>query len=293
MNRINLNKLYYFYIVAKEGSIKDACSKLFLAQPTVSVQIKSLEEEIGFKLFTREHKRLRLTEQGSHLLSRAEKLFLMADDIVAELPQMGTRSRERFRIGTISSLSSAFINDFSLDLWADKSISTSIVPGNYESLREALDQNKIDIVLSDDSFGNSSKYKSVRLGGDRLLAVAAKSYKRYVKDFPRSLHRLPYISFLNEVRTQSEINYFFNRESIRPEVVGMVDDMSLLRMIAQQGIGFTILPYRAVKDSLVNGSLIQLGELSQVVFSLYGILPASSVNRSLIKKVISQYFKRS
>ena len=47
MNKINLNKLYYFYIVAKEGSVKSASEKLHLTQPTISSQIKELEEDLS------------------------------------------------------------------------------------------------------------------------------------------------------------------------------------------------------------------------------------------------------
>ena len=44
MNRINFNHLYYFYIVSKEGSIKSTSEKLHVSQPTISDQIKLLEE---------------------------------------------------------------------------------------------------------------------------------------------------------------------------------------------------------------------------------------------------------
>ncbi len=46
MDRINLNKLYYFYVVAKEGSVKAASTKLHLTQPTISAQVKQLEEDL-------------------------------------------------------------------------------------------------------------------------------------------------------------------------------------------------------------------------------------------------------
>ena len=56
MTRLNYNHLYYFYVIAHECSIKSACSKLNLTQPTISDQLKNLEEDLGQDLFYRQHR---------------------------------------------------------------------------------------------------------------------------------------------------------------------------------------------------------------------------------------------
>ena len=69
MNRLNFNHFYYFYIVAREGSIKSAAEKLFVSQPTISDQLKLLEEYFECKLFERKHRQLSLTKEGELALA--------------------------------------------------------------------------------------------------------------------------------------------------------------------------------------------------------------------------------
>ena len=62
---LNHQHLYYFWMVAREGSISKASQKLFLGQPTVSTQIIQLEKALGTKLFNREKKQLVLPNRGA------------------------------------------------------------------------------------------------------------------------------------------------------------------------------------------------------------------------------------
>ena len=53
MERLNYHHLLYFWVTAREGSVARACAELHLAQPTISGQIRLLEESLGEKLFAR------------------------------------------------------------------------------------------------------------------------------------------------------------------------------------------------------------------------------------------------
>ncbi len=64
MEWLNYHHLLYFWTVAKEGSIARACEKLNLAQPTISGQLRVLEETLGEKLFTKRGRGLAMTEVG-------------------------------------------------------------------------------------------------------------------------------------------------------------------------------------------------------------------------------------
>lgn len=64
MEWLNYHHLLYFWTVAKKGSIARTCEELRLAQPTISGQLRALEENLGEKLFAREGRKLVLTEVG-------------------------------------------------------------------------------------------------------------------------------------------------------------------------------------------------------------------------------------
>ena len=289
INRINFNKLYYFFIVGKEGSIKSASDKLHLSQPSISIQIKSLEDEVGFELFTREHRKLVITEKGKVLLDKAEELFVLADNIASSLPTLGNHQREKFKIGTLQTLSSIFINDFSIDLWDDQLLSTTIVQGCIQDLRYGLDNSIFDFVLSDIAFTNEEKYTSIQLGWDRLIAVAGKGFSLADGNFPHSLSGQPYLSFLNEGATQTNLNHFFLRNGIVPKIVGHLDNAGVMKAVIERGDCFCILPAHAAEDSITNNTILELGEISEVQFNLWGIFPTFSAHKAIIKKVIHNY----
>jgi len=69
MEWLNYHHLLYFWVVAREGSIAKACQELRLAQPTISAQLRLLEDMLGQKLFLRDGRGLALTEVG-HIVFR-------------------------------------------------------------------------------------------------------------------------------------------------------------------------------------------------------------------------------
>ena len=73
----NFRHLYYFWVVAKEGSITRAAERLGLAVQTVSSQITLLEQSIGKALFTQQGRRLVLSEAGEVAHKYADQIFLL------------------------------------------------------------------------------------------------------------------------------------------------------------------------------------------------------------------------
>ena len=81
---MEIRSLRYFLAVAREENMTRAAEILHVTQPTLSKQLKSLEEELGKKLFTRHSFSIRLTDEGILLRNRAEDLIRMADKIEQE-----------------------------------------------------------------------------------------------------------------------------------------------------------------------------------------------------------------
>ena len=80
--------LRYFLTVAREGSITGAADFLHVTQPTVSRQLKELEQKLGKNLFTRSSHNIILTDEGMLLRKRAEEIVDMVDKLEAEFSSM-------------------------------------------------------------------------------------------------------------------------------------------------------------------------------------------------------------
>lgn len=85
---MELRVLRYFVEIAREENITRAARRLHISQPTLSRQMKELEDELGRKLFTRSNYRIKLTEEGKLLQKRAEDILEMADKTVAEFKSL-------------------------------------------------------------------------------------------------------------------------------------------------------------------------------------------------------------
>ena len=85
MASLNYHHLYYFWVVAREGSIVAASRELGLSQPTISSQIRTLEESLGVKLFERAGRGLVLTDTGRVAFRYADSIFTMGREMADAL----------------------------------------------------------------------------------------------------------------------------------------------------------------------------------------------------------------
>src|SRR5690606_11952044 len=87
MNWINYHHLYYFWMVARHGSIVRASEELLVSQPTISNQVKELETALGHRLFDRVGRGLRLTEMGRVTFNYANQIFTLGQELLAALDE--------------------------------------------------------------------------------------------------------------------------------------------------------------------------------------------------------------
>jgi DNA-binding transcriptional LysR family regulator len=95
---MELRVLRYFLVVARQQSISRAADELHITQPTLSRQIQDLEEELGTPLFTREKRKMHLTEAGLFLRARAEEMKAIEEKTLDQFAH-----REDFYNGPVDS----------------------------------------------------------------------------------------------------------------------------------------------------------------------------------------------
>src|SRR5690606_28030872 len=100
MKDMDLRQLKYFMATVEEGQISRAARRLHMAQPPLSLQLKTLEEELGVQLIERTNKRLRLTEAGHALYQRAEQIVGLVDNTTKEIREFDQGLRGTLGIGS-------------------------------------------------------------------------------------------------------------------------------------------------------------------------------------------------
>ena len=104
MDWINYHHLLYFWAVCKEGSIARACERLRLSQPTISGQLRTLENSFGEKLFTRSGRGLKLTEFGAVVCRYADEIFTLGQELTDVVKGRPVDRPSRLLIGVSDAL---------------------------------------------------------------------------------------------------------------------------------------------------------------------------------------------
>src|SRR5215472_552015 len=106
---MELRHLRYFVAVAEEENVSKAALKLHVSQPGISRQIRDLEDEIGFQLFERSAKSIKLTRAGQKFLAEAKAVLQRADDAVKAARTIATGQQGELHIGYAPSPTSRFL----------------------------------------------------------------------------------------------------------------------------------------------------------------------------------------
>jgi len=275
MDRMNFNHLFYFYIVSKEGSIKASAEKLHVSQPTISDQIKLLEEFLGSKLFERRNRSLFLTKEGKLALKYAEKIFDLSNEITYRLRNKIELPKRSLDIGITHFMSHYFLYERILPLFEQDEVSINIKENERHLLLADLEEGNIDMVFTDNKDAISNSMNSYRVGVNKTFAVAHKKFRKFKKGFPESLNLIPFFNYTNESFLKYEIELFFSKNGLSPRVIGEADDMDLFEVVTEKGLAFTIVPETAKNRLCLNKDVIVIGELEELQTSVWGIIKKS------------------
>ena len=160
---MELRVLKYFIAVAREESMTRAADILHVTQPTLSKQIKDLEDEIGKKLFNRTNYAIKLTAEGEILYKRALDILNLANDTVEELKAMTEATGGNVNIGAAETDSIKYLARIIKQLQQEcAGIIVSIYSGDSESVEYKLDKGQLDFALVVRDF-DLNKYNFIEL----------------------------------------------------------------------------------------------------------------------------------
>lgn len=276
---LNYQHLRYFHAVAREGSVLRAARTLHLAPSTVSGQIKTLEQELGRPLFERVGRGLVLTEFGQRVLTYADAIFELGEDLVRTAID-GPR-RERVRIG-VSSVLPKLLARAVLQPALKPTVELDIEHGNTEDLLGALASRRLDVVLSDIPpptwLGpRAVQHKVVSTGiavfGTQELA------DRVGTELPGALARVPWLVPPTGTSLRRGLDAWWDEIGLAPEIAAVVDDSALLKALGDAGAGIFAAPASMEAAILDAYDLVCLGTTDRVTEEVWAItreaIPAS------------------
>jgi LysR family transcriptional activator of nhaA len=294
MEWINYHHLLYFWVIAREGSISRACDELRLAQPTLSGQLKALEQNLGEALFERKGRGLELTEVGKTVFSYAEKIFALGQelqDVVRGLPKI-----RPLTVGIADVLPKHLAYRLLEPVRRTAEPFKLIVrEGRPDRLFADLAMNMLDVVLTDTPIEPANRIKAFsHLLGESSLSFfgSSKFVLKYRKNFPQSLTDAPLLLPSDESAARKLIDQWFVDQQIKPMIVGEFADSALLQIFGDAGDGMFPAP-TVLEAQLKTQCNVQLvGEIAKLKQKFYLISAEKKIKHPAVVAIIDGAKKR-
>lgn len=242
---MELRVLTYFLAVAREQSIVKAAKSLHLSQPTLSTQIRAMEEELGKQLLvrgTKGSKKVTLTEEGMILRKRAEEILSLVQKTEREISLSDQTIVGDVYIGAGETDAVRFIARTAKELYQIyPGIHYHISSGNSEFVTEQLDKGLIDFGIV---FGNvdHAKYHSIELPYKDLWGVLMKQDSPLAEKTviePEDLWDQPLI-ISNQEDSQAVLTTWIQKELSELEIVATYNLLFNASLMVEEGLGYAV-----------------------------------------------------
>ena len=274
MEWLNYHHLYYFWVVAHEGSIAAASERLRLAKATLSAQIHLLEETLGQALYERRGRRLVLTEAGGIARRHADEIFASGRRLVDEVRGRGRQIR--LIVGVTDALPKPIVRRL-LDPALRIDPPARLICREDRPVTEfvaELASHIVDVVLSDTppppaTRGGAHAHLLGECG--TTLFVARRTVSALRRGFPGSVAAAPWLLPGTGSALRLGIERWWAELGITPHVVGEFDDAALLNTFGQDGAGIFAGPTVIADDICRRYDVGVVGELPELRQRFYAI----------------------
>lgn len=288
-HQLNYHHLRYFHEVARHGSLRAAAEKLHVSQPTLSGQIRVLEETLGSALFERSGRGLRLTETGRIVQAYTSEIFGLGSRMLAALDGEEVTLPSRLNVGIADSLPK-------LVAWRiirpvldhDDNLQLTCSEGRSADLLGQLASHRLDVVLADEPAPASLPIKAYShlLGEAPVVFCATRTLAKKLKPgFPNSLEGAPALLPASRTAWRHQLDQWFQSQRIHPRVAAEFDDAAMLKTAASDGLGFAPIAEPVLDDALKRYDLQVIGRPARCGFACYLITLERTLRNAAVQRM--------
>lgn len=262
---MNLNHLYYFYVLAENKSVTRAAEALGICQPSLSQQLRIFEKEVGEELFYRNGRSMELSARGRSLFEKSRELFEIADSISVDLSQKPIDRTVELKIGVSEEIERPFMAEVVGRLLRRrrlKQIKFDIISRGHDQIVRDLQHDRIDMIFTNSPVQN---FKAA-LEFDFPVYLVTSKKQAEIKHL-NELNVSAMIKILNEglvaptkgLALRNEIEQFLDNLSLSPSIVFESNILACTLRAIREGVGFGFAPLPYIQSDLRSGSVSILG----------------------------------
>jgi LysR family transcriptional activator of nhaA len=234
---LNYHHLLYFWTVAREGGISKAAEKLRLSQPTISAQIRLLEESLGQRLFQRQGRTLVMTDVGRVVFRYADEIFGIGRELMETLRGRPAGRPLQLTIGVANAVPKLIAYRLLHPaVRGETPVHVVCREDNAERLTTLLATHALDVVIADTPAPPHVRVRVFNhlLGeSDTAFFAPAALASRLRRRFPRSLTDAPMLVPTANAALRRALDEWFEQEESRPSLAGEFEDSALMKVFGQ------------------------------------------------------------
>jgi LysR family transcriptional activator of nhaA len=263
MTWVNYHHLYYFYVIAREGSIAKASRRLRLSQSTLSIQLRQLEDLFEQKLFDRSKQNLKLTGTGRLVYEYAAEIFRLGSEMLEAVKNRKEAGPLRLHLGILDSIPKAIAHDLVAAAYAAGDCFVSVIEAGSEELLSGLKAHTLHLTLTNSHAPMKSQSGLFsRCVADLPVAVyGSPKFTNLRKKFPASLKAQPFVLPSLHSKLRHDLEHFFERNGIAPKIIGESQESELDRRLASSGHALIAMSSYGTEPLVQEGQLIEIGVL--------------------------------
>ncbi|HEY3423450.1 MAG TPA: LysR family transcriptional regulator [Negativicutes bacterium] len=265
---MELRQLEYFQMASRLGSVTKAADCLHVAQPSVSVAIQKLEEELGVKLFDRNKKHLTLTAEGQIYLLHTNDILSRVQHSVMEMNDYRSLQQDFIRVGMTPVTGTIFLpHIFTKFQQAYPNVQVTIVEEEFLVIRDQLEQGELEIGLVNISNMSPGLETTLITTGQLLVCLPQNHPLGKLASIPFSeLKDRTFILFKEDPFSRQMILEESNKHQFIPQIIFSSSQIETILGLVEQGVGISFLLDTVVsnhsnilKRPLTNPLFIQAG----------------------------------
>ena len=259
---MELQQLRYFVAVADTGKFTAAARDLHVAQPSISKQVRKLEDELGAALLERRRTGVALTDAGAILLPWAKRMLADLDGARSEVAGLATLERGRLSVGATPSLSTVLLPRVLAAFHAEHpGITLSVVEAGSRDLVDRLAAGELDLALVILPVPREELFETTPLIREELVLAVAKSHPLARRKTVRvgDLRGVPLVMFRDGYDLRSATITACERAGFHPTFAVEGAEMDGVLRMAAAGVGVAVVPRMVVERGgpLVGVRLVQ------------------------------------
>ena len=244
-NDIDLKWLRSFVVVAEEASFTRAASRVHVAQPGVSAQVRRLESELGQQLLDRSGRSVRLTEVGSAVLPFARAALDAVANARLAVDDLAGLVRGQVTVGMVSGCALPVLAEL-LAGFHDRhpGVAIALVEDNSDRLVERLVDGRLDLALIGWAGETPADIDTVVLADEELVAAVAPGHPLAAAGAItiRQLRDLPLVSLPRGTGVRAALDAACAAAGFTPRIVFEASALPMVVELAGRGLGLAVVP---------------------------------------------------